>query len=134
MKATVKQIKPSKVAAKYMFVQARQFVTKARFLKKHAEFIDSLGIDSVTGYGSCIDFDHLSHSNVIKVIKHFGGKWTKSLCDTKVNYTREAHEGIIIRCYGGEPPPNCRIVSRTVQIPASFIAAHEETRNELVCK
>lgn len=88
------------------------------------------------GYDDRIDFDYLTHTNVIEVIKHFGGKWTKTLVegDTTINYVRDERvEGLQIRCYCGAPPPNCRIIEEEVEIPEEVVSARTEKRRRLVC-
>lgn len=80
--------------------------------------------------GSYLDFDHLSHEDVIKVIKAVGGKWNKEPCDGKINYSTTI-EGMRLRCWQGEPPPSCRIVEEEVVIPAQ--PERREMRRKLVC-
>lgn len=80
-----------------------------------------------------VDFDNLSHDDVIKVIKAFpGAKWTKtpSSLGGKVDYTTQI-EGVSLRCYSGEPPPNCRIVEEEMHVPA--IPSRVEIIRKLVC-
>lgn len=70
-------------------------------------------------YGSMIDFDRLTHPQVIEVIKSIGGKWDKepSSVGGTINYSTEVN-GITFRCWSGEPPPNCKIVEVLQTIPA----------------
>lgn len=80
--------------------------------------------------GGYLDFDHLTHAQVITVIKAIGGKWDKEPQGDRVNYMTESG-GIKLRCWQGEPPPSCRIVEEEVEIPAQ--PARKEVRRKLVC-
>lgn len=66
-----------------------------------------------------IDFDRLSHPEVIKVIQAIPGKWDKepSSEGTRINYSTKRGD-LTFRCWAGEPPPNCKIVELLVTIPA----------------
>jgi len=64
-----------------------------------------------------IDFDYLSHEDVVKVIQVFGGRWWKEVNGQGVDYTTE-QGGITIRCYQGKPPPNCQLIEEEVVVPA----------------
>jgi len=63
-----------------------------------------------TVYGANqIDFDRLTHDQIIEVIKAIGGKWNKTpVEDGRVDYTYTRADGFIFRCWHGEPPPNCK--------------------------
>jgi hypothetical protein len=82
----------------------------------------------------CLDFDNLPHADVVQVIKALpAGKWDKqpNSNPAKVDYTATV-DGVVVRCYAGEPPPNCRIVEEEVEIPAQ--PARKEIRRRLECK
>lgn len=79
--------------------------------------------------GNIIDFDNCTHPQVIQVIKAFPGRWTKKPAgDAKIHYSNK-FDGMTIRCYAGEPPPNCKIVYEEVTIPA-----RTERRAKLICQ
>jgi hypothetical protein len=80
-----------------------------------------------------IDFDHLPHSEVIKVIKAVGGKWLKtpSYECARIDYETKVGD-LTFRCWKGEPPPNCRLVTVKEVIPAQPEQIIE--RIKLVCK
>ncbi len=83
-------------------------------------------------FGDTLDFDNLSHGDIIKVIKAFPGRWLKepAVESAKINYSVTI-DGIKIRCYSGEPPANCKIVEEQVVIPAQ--PERTEIRKRLVC-
>jgi hypothetical protein len=78
-----------------------------------------------------IDFDNLAHNEVMTVVLRFGGKWDRTPCDGKINYTRKQTDDcpVVIRCYKGTPPPGCRVEYEEVTIPARV-----ERRAKLNCK
>lgn len=65
-----------------------------------------------------IDFDHLPHDKVVKVIQAFPGKWNKEPQEFGVHYTT-TYEGQKLRCYNGEPPPSCKIIEVEEDVPAT---------------
>ena len=77
---------------------------------------------------SSIDFDFLLHEQVIEVIKVIGGKWTKEVSGTAINYTTTKNE-TKIQCWQGAPPPNCKIVVRD-----EFVPAHTRQVRTIECK
>lgn len=93
-------------------------------LPEGAFFYSSSGVD-------WLDFDNLSHEQVIEVIKTIGGKWDKELSSPdsgdRINYKGELN-GQLVRCYAGGPPPNCKVVEWEEEIPAQKIQ-----RRKLVC-
>jgi hypothetical protein len=72
-----------------------------------------------TLYGQQIDFDHLPHEDVMKVVQAIPGKWNKTPAPSgaRINYELETG-GVKFRCYEGEPPPNCKIVEVLETVPA----------------
>jgi hypothetical protein len=105
---------------------------RLKFIQKHAAKLS--GLPSVDLYGCQLDFNRLTHPDTIKVIRAFGGKWDKQLTDgesARVDYTRTI-DGIIVRIWNGEPPPNCKIVE-TVQLVPEVPASTRVVRR-LVCK
>ena len=68
------------------------------------------------------------------MIKLFPGKWEKRIeGEDSITYTREVVNGWTIRCYAGNPPPNCRIVKEEINVPEERVPAHIETVRKLVC-
>jgi hypothetical protein len=105
--------------------------SKIAWLRKHFEKIP-VGLEARFAYGTFFDFDRLTHDQVVSVIKSFGGRWEKSLAeDTAVDYTQDI-DGVTVRCWHGDPPPNCKIVEELVTVPAQ----PETTKivRKLVCK
>lgn len=84
-----------------------------------------------------LDFDNLPHADVVKVVKAIGGKWDKRpAADTakgaKVDYTRYVGE-FEVRCWAGDPPPNCKVVEEVVVIPQQIIPEQRKVVKKLVC-
>jgi|ERR1700722_1194732 len=96
--------------------------------------IDAIGLAPEL-CGEYLDYNHLPHSDVILVISGFGGKWTKTLQDEgRINYVRDEQiNGLNIRCWYGQPPPNCQIIEEEVDVPEEIRPAHKEIRRRLVC-
>jgi hypothetical protein len=79
-----------------------------------------------------VDFDHLPHAKIIALIKSLGGKWDKTPNgEGRINYETEIG-GVKVRCYNGEPPPNCKIVEELQIIPAQ--PERTVTVRRLVCQ
>ena len=104
------------------------------FVLEHLEAFDLLPDATISA--NHIDFDYLNHDQVLQVIKAFPGRWKKEPVGEKINYSNtlrnisktSGYEEIIIRCYNGEPPPNCKIEYEEVLVPA-----HTERRAKMVC-
>lgn len=84
--------------------------------------------------GTQLDFDNLKHDQIVLVMKALnGGKWTKTPAENgTINYTSKIGE-VNIRCYQGEPPPNCKVVEYLEEIPEQIIPAKTVTKRKLVC-
>lgn len=104
------------------------------FVLEHLATFDSLPESNLCG--DYIDFDNLPHEQVMEVIRSFPGRWKKVPREGKIDYSitlRNASRTtglyeIKIRCYSGEPPPNCKVVYEDVHVPASTVR-----RAKLVC-
>lgn len=113
----------------------KQLHEKRETLVKLAPILDDLQLE----WSICndhLDFDQKPHDEVIRVIAAFGGKWTKSEGATEgtINYVRDEPIGpLIIRCWCGAPPPNCRIIEEEVEVPEHFVPSRIEIRRKLVC-
>lgn len=88
-----------------------------------------------TFYGTDIDFDNLPHAKVLEVVKALNaGKWSKVPGDNgTVHYTSKIGD-VGVRCYQGEPPPNCKIVEYLEEVPEQIIPAKLVTKRKLVCQ
>lgn len=100
--------------------------------------LDTLGLENTTAnavmYGAQIDFDNLPHDKVIEVIQAVGGKWDKTInsySGDRIDY-KTVKNGITIRCYQGEPPPNCKIEDVLEVVPAQ--PERTVTKKKLVCR
>lgn len=97
--------------------QAEQWIIRNGAALSH---LASQGI-TPNAFGGGMDFDWLTHPQVMEVIKAFPGKWEKSVCGTnepRINY-ESTFDGKTIRCWAGEPPPSCRIVEEEIEVPAT---------------
>lgn len=98
---------------------------------KQVPGLDEIELDAVF-WSNQIDFNELNHDDVIKVIKHIGGKWDKTPSDGgTINYETKVGDRKI-RCWNGQPPPNCKIVEVIEEVPAQ--PARMVTRKKLVCQ
>jgi hypothetical protein len=95
--------------------------------------LDTIELDA-TFYGTDIDLDNLKHSQVLEVMKALNaGKWTKTPGDNgTVHYTTKLGE-VSVRCYQGEPPPNCKIVEYLEEVPEQIIPARMIIKRKLQC-
>jgi len=113
--------------------QKKQIEKIEAFVLAHREQLNALNLDMVS-YGSQIDFDTLSHPEIIRVIQAFPGTWVKKPSNessgTRIDYETE-FDGMKLRCWAGEPPPSCKIVEETVEVPAQ--PASTRTVRKLVC-
>jgi hypothetical protein len=101
------------------------------FLESIKEQLQSVSCNAVF-YGDGIDFDNMTHSETIGVIKAFGGDWEKkpNANGTSIDYERD-WEGRTLRVWAGQPPPNCKLVDVIETVPAQ--PEHTVTRKRLVC-
>lgn len=114
--------------------EIKQRVERIKLIRKHAAVLEKLeGIPSPMWMGGQLDFDHLTHKQVVKVIRVLGGKWKKTpgTSDT-INY-----EGMLgdmpVRCYQGQPPPSCRVVEVEELVPEQIIPASVRKVRKIVC-
>src|SRR5207244_1382037 len=81
-----------------------------------------------------IDFDKLSHPEIVRVIQTFPGTWSKTPSGEASGIRIDYHsqfDGMKLRCWAGEAPPNCKIIEETVEVPAQ--PATTRTVRKLVC-
>lgn len=114
----------------------RQLELEIEERKQMLASLEGLGLEnlefSASFYSNNIDFDNLPHDKVIEVIKAIGGKWSKEINGgDRVDYSTTKN-GVRIRCWKGEPPPNCKIVDVLETIPAQ--PERVVTVKKLVCK
>jgi hypothetical protein len=97
------------------------------FVLEHLATFDTLPDASLCG--DCIDFDRLEHSQVMEVIRSFPGRWKKEPNGERINYSITLRNTsrvaglteIKLRCYAGEPPPNCQVIYEDVLVPAQTV-------------
>lgn len=102
-------------------------------IKSLVESLDHEQLPFGSIYGDTLDFDNLSHVEIVALMKVFAaGRWTKtpSDYDARIHYETKLN-GIKIRCWSGEPPPNCKIVEEIISVPAQ--PATTRLRKRLVC-
>lgn len=86
-------------------------------------------------YGNQIDFDNISHENVVKVMRALkAGKWHKAPAENAAVHYTSTVSGVSIRCWNGVPPPNCKIVEYLEDVPEQIIPAKTVTKRKLVCQ
>jgi hypothetical protein len=111
-----------------------ELVQKEHFLLRFRHEIEELGLVPTTCCQGYIDFDNPGRSDVVEILKRFGGEWHKELSfghPDRIDYTREAEPGLKIRLYHAEPPPSCVVVTEDVLVPA--VPEHTVKRIKLVC-
>jgi len=119
---------------RYMEETIADRAMRLAFLKKHREFFIETGImPAQYAIGDTIDFDHLEHADIIKVVQQFGGTWRKEYRAEVVDYTRTLGCGIKLRCYGGKPPPNCKVVEYEEVEPEKIVPARTVKKFKLQC-
>jgi len=101
-----------------------------RWFRKHQKELEQL--PDGTYYGGKVDFDGLKHEQVIKVVRALGGKWKKTLNESRVDYEAEI-DGQAVRCWRGQPPPSCRMVEVEEDVPEKIIPAHKVKKMKMVC-
>lgn len=106
------------------------YQSRLEWLQKHRETLEVIKTQTdAVFYSGGFDFDSLPHDEIVKVIKVIGGTWKKEPCGhDKINYIGML-DGVTVRCWAGEPPPSCKIISEEVLIPAQKVI-----RQRLVCK
>lgn len=104
---------------------------KMRIEKVRSVDLGELELDAQQ-FGNFIDFNNLPHDKVIEVIKNIGGKWSKTPADSATVHYETEKNGLKIRCYRGEPPPNCKVVDVIETIPAQ--PERIVTTKKLVCQ
>lgn len=108
-------------------------VERIKWLKKHRSKLDNLPHVSPSSPSGAIDFDRLSHADVVKVIKTLGGKWKKRpSADNTIDY-EAVIGGVPIRCYQGQPPPSCKIIEVEEFVPEVVIPASVRKVKKMIC-
>jgi hypothetical protein len=102
----------------------RQKIVK--WLVAHQRQIESLeGVSVGSICGSMLDFDGLTHNQVISVIKAFGGNWVKERNgEDRIDYTADI-DGMTVRCWR---------VEIEELVPEQVIPAHTVKKFKMVCK
>lgn len=113
------------------------------FLQSMADKFEGVELATEPSF-SCgsLDFDFLPHKDIVKVVRAIGGKWNKrpaaaaahdSSKSGRVDYLRTIGE-FEVRCWAGDPPPNCKVVEEVVVIPQQIIPEQRKVVKKLVCK
>jgi len=103
------------------------------WLKDRRELLAKLPASTV--YGTQVDFNHPSHTEVIRIIRVLGGKWKKTPSTTvsdKIDYQTEI-DGITVRCWEGEPPPSCKVIEVEEMVPERIVPAGIKKVRKIVC-
>ncbi len=80
-----------------------------------------------------IDFNSLSHAEVMSVVMAFSGKWSREPVEERINYTLNLGD-LSIRCWKGEPPPNCRVVYEEIHEPEHVVPARTRRVPKIMCR
>lgn len=126
----------SQVDTEIAFCEAKiaKIKKKMAWMEKHRDLLEATEKwDSFSD--DHIDFEELSHKEVISVIRTLGGKWEKNPeGNDRITYRNDKNEdGLVIRCYKGEPPPSCRVVEVEEHVPAVVIPASVRKVRKIVC-
>lgn len=109
--------------------------SKFKFLNELEDKLTKLELEAML-YSVGIDFDRLTHEQVIKVMVAFqGGKWTKTpnYNGQSIDYELPLLDGNRIRCWAGEPPPSCKIIEVEELVPEHVFPATTRTVRKLQC-
>jgi hypothetical protein len=110
-----------------------KFVKCVIWLQTHAEELDAESIEAEIYTGCSLEFNHLPHDKIVKVMAIVkAGKWEKTYRDKVIDYTTTI-DGLSFRCWAGEPPPNCKLVEELVVVPSTYVPEHTEKRLKLQC-
>lgn len=121
---------------KELLKKMRSIAQRIRWLRAHKTQLTDLPPVSGSSPDGAIDFDNLPHKEIVKVIRHFGGKWKKTPASGvvgKIDYETEI-DGVRIRCWSGEPPPSCKIVEVEELVPEQIIPASVRKVRKMVCQ
>jgi hypothetical protein len=114
--------------------QVKELIARIEWLETNKAKLETINATRVTGYSNLMDFDHLPHAEVIKVIRAFGGKWTKTPADNNtIHYETTLPDGKRIRCFQGQPPPSCRIIEVEEHVPAVTLPATTRKVKKMIC-
>lgn len=123
---------------KLLVTRVRDMGKQIRWLKKHRQELEPLPEGSICG--GRLDFDHLEHAEVIKVVRALGGRWVKKRNDlstangveARVDYDSKI-DGVDVKCWAGKPPPSCRLVEIEEDVPEVVIPAHKKKVFKMIC-
>lgn len=108
---------------------------KIEWFNMHRKLLETIPNWSTFG-DNFVDFEQLNHKQVIEVIRHIGGKWSKEVCgEDRITYSNyKADNDMVVRCYKGEPPPSCKIIEVEEHVPSKVIPASVRKVKKLVCQ
>lgn len=115
--------------------EIRRCVDRMQWIEAHKKALEEL--PEATFCGARLDFDRLEHAEVIKVVRKLGGKWKKTKnvnanATPTIDYEAEV-AGVTVRCWGGKPPPSCRLVEVEEDVPEQVIPAHKRKTLKMIC-
>jgi hypothetical protein len=108
---------------------------KIKWLVEHRDKLQKTGVQLGSCVGDILDFDNLTHKEVIGVVRALGGKWKKTPNFNKagrIDYQTEI-DGMSVRCWAGEAPPSCKIVEVEELVPEQVIPAHVKKVRKMIC-
>jgi hypothetical protein len=107
---------------------------RINWLEAHRAKIQSLG--PVAECGDCLDWEHVSHDQTMKILLAFPGTWDKKqgADEQSIDYTRRPDgEPLTLRVWQAKLGPNCRIVEEVKHFPEMVIKARSEIVRKVVC-
>ena len=96
---------------------ANQALMRVMWIQEHRNDFIAMGMVPA-GYSNFIDLDNLTREQVVKALQIFPGKYTKTKQDSGMHYERDLGNGLTLRFYNAALPPGCKLVEKTVEIPA----------------
>ncbi len=89
----------------------------AKFIDDNLDKFIALGVKP-GGFANFLDLDNLTREQVVEALKLFPGKYSKSVSQDRMDYERDLGNGVILRFFNAALPPGCKLVEKTIGIPA----------------
>lgn len=112
--------------------RVKSYTKAILWVEKHKDFLATIESCEVDLCGTeRIDFNYpQDRKEVIAIIRHFGGKWDKTVATESMSYHRRGLvDGLQVVIYSAVLPPSCKVVETTEEVPACT-----RTIRRVVCK
>lgn len=120
---------------KYLAAQRADWDKVLNFVTENADAFDVIGITPNIFLTDQVDLNQPTREQVLVAIKTFPGTWTKGKVQAYMHYTLNHPSGIKIRLWATELPPTCKVVKKTVVIPAIPAQPERiEETEEILCE